>query len=306
MALTVHAARRARRLLQIPAALSLGSASVLKALDPAEFAYQISLYGIIPSSLAGFAAYFFIAVEFALAAALLLDALPHLALPAAGTLFLLFTGVVAFAWSQGRLQQCGCFGTAVQRTAGETIVEDAALLALTAASFLLLRKAPAVRPRTGIAVAGIVLGLLLPIAAPRLPVDDLATSLRPGLEIPSLDPESVEEDLLRGERLIAIWDVACADCVRDLPRLDALSTEPGMPAVTALFPDTNDDVMAFYLEHGPGFDVAAMPRAALKPYYRKLPVYFLLRDGRVLSVWRGAPPEAAALRAARSAGVAKR
>jgi hypothetical protein len=298
VALSVGAARVLRRLLQIPVALSLGSASILKAADPVEFAYQIERYGMLPASLTSAAAVFFIAVEFALAVALILDARPRLTLAGAGALFLLFTGVVAFAWSQGRIQQCGCFGLSVQRTPGETIVEDLLLLALVGASFILLRVGPPTGARTGVVAAAAAAGLLLPFVAPRLPVDDLVTALRPGQTIASLDPETLDEDLLRGERLIAIWGVSCPECVRDLSRLEALSGEAGMPRIVALFPDTNEEVMAFFLEHGPSFDLAAMPRAALKPYYRRLPVYFLLQDSRVVSVWRGSPPDAASIRRA--------
>jgi hypothetical protein len=292
--LSPSAARVLRRLLQAPPALVLLVAALLKASDPAEFAYQIRAYEMIPPGLSAAAAFFFIAVEVGLAAALLADARPRLVLPATAALFVGFIGVVGVAWSLGRTEQCGCFGTLVQRTPAETLAEDFALLALVGAAWLLLRAAPAKRPgRTAVPLAGAAAGIALAIALPRLPVDDLTTSLRPGATMSHLDPEMLDVDLLRGEHFVAIWETGCGRCLGDLPRLEAIAAT-GLHVV-ALFPETNENVMAFFLEHGPGFDLAAMPRAALKPYYRTLPVYWLLRDGRAARIWRGAAPEAGAL-----------
>ena len=297
MGLPERRARLLRRLLQLPVGVVLVAASVLKAADPADFAYQISSYEILPQGLGEATAIAFIIAEFAVGAALLLDALPRFALPGAAALLVGFTAVVAYAWSQGRVQQCGCFGNSIQRTPGETIVEDLVLLALTAGAFLLLRAGPPARPRPALAFAALAGGIVLAVALPRLPVDDLFTALRPGAEV-GLDPELLEDDLSQGDRLIAIWQVACDACLRDLTQLERLATEPDGPRVVALFPDGNDAVMTFFLENGPSFDVASMPRGALKPYYRKLPVYFLVRDGRVLTVWRDAAPDPATVRRA--------
>lgn len=302
MGLSPRRARLLRRLLQIPVGLALVAAAVLKGADPGEFAYQIAGYEILPEGLTAVTATGFVIVEFVLGIALLLDARPRLALPGAAALLTGFIAVVAYAWSQGRVQQCGCFGNLVQRTPGETIVEDLVLLALATGAIILLRAGPPARPRTAILAAAVAGGLLLPVVMPRLPVDDILTSLHPGADVRGLDPETLDDDLTEGDRLIAIWQVGCEACLRDLPRLDSLASEPDAPRVAALFPDGNDAVMTFFLEHGPSFDVASMPRGALKPYYRRLPVYFLLRDGRVSAIWRDGAPDAAAVRGALGRG----
>jgi hypothetical protein len=282
----------------VPAGLALAGAAFVKSADPAEFVYQMDRYQMLPHAWVPVAAAAIIVVEFTLGLGLLLDARPRITVWGAGLLLAGFTVVVAYAWSQGRIQQCGCFGHSIQRTPGETVFEDALLVATLAGAILLLRAGPPARSGVSMLVASLAAGIFLSVAMPRLPVDNLVTALRPGARPAHLDPETLQDDLLKGEHFIALWQIGCDACLADFPRVENLASEPGVPQVTALFPDTNDAVMTFFLEHGPSFDVAAMPRAALKPYYRKLPVYFLLRDGRVLSVWRHGAPDAASVRKA--------
>ncbi len=83
-------------------------AGVLKAIDPAEFARQISEYGIIGRGLSQIGAPILIAFELTLAFALIAGVWPRgTALVACG-LLAVFIAVEAYGLSQGRTEACGC------------------------------------------------------------------------------------------------------------------------------------------------------------------------------------------------------
>ncbi|PYQ54784.1 MAG: hypothetical protein DMF53_29015, partial [Acidobacteria bacterium] len=83
-------------------------------------------------------------------------------------------------------ESCGCFGNLVQRTPAQAFWEDLALLvpALLLAWVGRERRPPLIPPkRTTVAVIGTLAVLILAWKAPELPLDNLATRLRPGVEV---------------------------------------------------------------------------------------------------------------------------
>ena len=107
-------------------------AGILKAVDPTEFVRQIETYGIVSGSLAVILAYTLLPLEIGLGSALLAGYRARLAAAATVILLLVFMSATAYAWSQGKTEGCGCFGSIASRTPGQVLVEDTGLLGLGA------------------------------------------------------------------------------------------------------------------------------------------------------------------------------
>ena len=269
------------------------SAGLLKAADPTEFARQIGTYGIVGGSLAPALAYFLIPVEIALGAALILGVRARWAGAMGGVLLLLFMGVTAYAWSQGRAEGCGCFGSLASRTPGQVLLEDSLFVALALMATAFGRRQDSPPLGRAALVLGLVLagGVALPLAAYRLPLDSWVTDLRIGRALRQLPLENAPVDLSRGNYLVALLDLDAPDSRELVRRLNQLNGGQGKPAVIAFYGGEVDEKTVFCFNTRPSFEVVAVPRQELKRLYRKLPRFFQLKDGRVLKIWDGTPPE---------------
>jgi uncharacterized membrane protein YphA (DoxX/SURF4 family) len=268
------------------------AAGFLKAADPAEFARQIGTYGIVPQILTSPLAILMIPLEVALGSALVLGYRTRIAAGVTGALLLVFMGATAYAWSQGRTGDCGCFGSLASRTPAQVLVEDSIFLALALLAWA-LGPGPAsrsyLRPALvlGLTLAG---GVALPTTAYRLPLDPWVTDLRIGQSLRRLPLENAPVDLARGDYLIALLDLDAPDSREIVKRLNLLGQGPGKPQVMAFYGGEVDDKTVFCFNTRPSFEVVAVPRAELKRMYRKLPRFFQLKDGKVLRIWDGSPP----------------
>ena len=63
----------------------------------------------------------------------------------------------------------------------------------------------------------------------------------------------------------------------------------------ALTPSSEQEQAAFLWEAYPAFDVVPLDRGLLKPLYRRLPIYFLVRAGKVERIFPGPRPPGADL-----------
>lgn len=283
-----------RRLLVLLPALGLvlvwGSASFLKSLDPVAFAEQITLHGITPAAWGRGLAFFFIALETFLAVAHLTLFRPRLAFLGSGLLLLFFIGVTGLAWAQGNTEGCGCFGRLAARHPRSVIVEDAGFLALAAIGFLAARGRPT-GSRSRRAFAALVpLALLLPLLGPRIPADDLITDFKVGADMTDLAAEDLPGALNDGLVLLVLLGDPCPACVEGLDRLNDIAGREGGPQVVAIFAGDRPRARAWALEHVPAFAVASAPERVLRQYYRALPRVALLREGRIVKVWRNRIP----------------
>jgi hypothetical protein len=283
-------------------------AAVLKALDPAAFAEEIAglgLAGPLPPMAAAVAALF---VE-ALLGALLVANLRHLPVLIAATLlvafFLFVTGRSAWRAAHGiedATAACGCFGNLVDRTPAEAFRQDLLLLLPALALAWVGRPARPSRPILGtagaataaLAVAG------FGAAAPALPLDDVATRLKPGAVLAEMcagrDAERVCLDyvappLARGEHLVVLADTAAADFPALAERLNDFVREGRGPSVAVLGEVSPDRRQELFWSVSPAFDLHDVPPALLRPLYRRLPRSFRVEDGRVTATWNGLPPE---------------
>lgn len=303
-----------------------------KIIDPVVFAEQITIEGLDFLLSAHAVALIAIGIEVALGTALILGLrrlwvlLPTAALTA---FFLFLTGRHYVNFLQGIVDDsvsCGCFGNLVIRTPAEAFWQDlfllvpALLIAFMGrpgagwfAAIPLRGGAAAENPaaedppaakfpstRIGITAATTLLSLLLAWQAPNLPLDDMATRLRPGSEIADLcSGQGVERlcldmmmpELEEGEHLVVLADLAdpaFGEAVEDLNTLALAGTGPTLWVLTDATPD---EQYAFFWQWGPVFEVREAPHALLRPLYRQLPRSFIVQGGEVTETLSGLPSE---------------
>ncbi|HEX7186195.1 MAG TPA: MauE/DoxX family redox-associated membrane protein [Thermoanaerobaculia bacterium] len=279
-----------------------------KALDPAAFAEQIRIEGLDFLFSAQAVALIALALEAGLGLALLLGVrrlwvlIPSVLLVA---FFLFLTGRAWYLDAHGLREEaasCGCFGNLVQRTPAEAFWQDLAMLVPP----LLLgfvgrdRRGPRFPPVRTAMVALVTLGVLVfTWKAPELPLDDLATRLRPGVEVKDLCAGAAEErvclstvaaGLGEGEHLVVIADLADPAFGESVDALNAAASDPSGPGVWLLSAATPEQVHNFRWTRGPVFQVVEAPPGLLRPLYRRLPRAFRVKDGRVTETYAGLPP----------------
>ena len=286
------------------AVLVFGAA--VKALDPQGFVTQIEIEGLdflLPAAVVTVIA---LALEVGLGSALILGLRRMWILGPSALLvafFLFLTGRTYYRDLRGIAVEdeagCGCFGNLVERTPAEAFWQDLALMVPALALAFLGRRASDGMPWIRLAVVGaLTVGLLaFARAAPDLPLDNLATRLKPDLrvdEICSGDGDSllclstIVPELEEGEHWLVI-----ADLDEDLGKaVDGLNRQvfagSGMWVLSSATPDEN---RTFFWSYGPAFEIREAPPTFLGPLYRTLPRSFRVKDGVVVETVSGLPPE---------------
>jgi uncharacterized membrane protein YphA (DoxX/SURF4 family) len=271
------------------------SAGLLKGADPAEFVRQVGTYGILTGKAAAALAYLLIPLEVALGAALLAGYRTRWAAAAGAILMAIFMAATAYAWSQGKVEGCGCFGSFASRTPGQVLVEDSVFLGLGIAAFLLAPpRAAGPRWRIVPVLTALTAAVLLSLTAYALPLDPLVTDLRIGQGVEKLPLRVSPVDLSTGDHLAALLDLDSTESRKIVSALNALSGA-GV-SVIAFYGGEVDEKIIFCFNYSPGFDVVTVPRPELKRLFRKLPRFFRIRQGRVAGIWEGSPPKIEELR----------
>ena len=277
-------------------------AALLKVADTGLFVEQIQGYDITPASWAPFLARFFLAIELGLACALIAGYRPRFTLPATVALLVVFMSAIGWAWAHGYTGECGCFGShGVASGPLGALIEDSLFLVLAAIAWVGLRRregSGAARWQLGAAWTGLLLGLLLPPVAARLPIDGMVTAAHAGARFDHIIVEGFEGDIQHGDYLFALLDPKQPGSAAAVEPLNALSDIDDVPQVVGVARGSNDDLVEFILEHDAYFEMGHAPPAALRRFYRKLPVYLLVRDGVIQSVWVGTAPTAGDVRGA--------
>ncbi len=272
-------------------------AGLLKGADPLEFVRQIGTYGIVPGRSAGLIAYLLVAVEVGLGVALIVGFRTRLMALAGSLLMAVFMGVTAYAWSQGRTEECGCFGSLASRTPGEVLLEDSGFLAMGLLAFFLSRKGEKGRPwRMAAVLASLAGAILLSQTAYSLPLDSLVTQLRIGQDVSKLPLRESPVDLTTGDHLVALLDLDSPQAGAVVKALNGYSGRAGVPDVIAFYGGEVDAKTVFCFNYSPKFEIVPVLRTDLKRLYRRLPRFFRVRAGKVVSVWNGSPPEPEDLR----------
>jgi hypothetical protein len=197
---------------------------------------------------------------------------------------------------------CGCFGSLVDRTPQEAFWWDLALLlpALLLAFVGRPRRAePPPRRRLAAVALAVPAALAFAWASPGLPLDDLATRLKPGVGISELCSGRGREricldflvpDLARGEHLVVVADLEDPAFGAAVPSLNAHALAGQGPPLVALSASPPEAQRTFEWSHGPAFEVREAPPSLLRPLYRRLPRSFRVLDGVVVATYPGLPP----------------
>lgn len=276
-----------------------------KVLDPASFARTIENEGLALIS-SRVMAVLALALEAAIGVALILGLrrlrilIPTAALVA---FFLWITGRAYLRYLGGDMPadaDCGCFGNLVQRTPAEAFWQDLALMVpALLLCFVGRPRGPFPRARAVIVALSAVSVAVFAWLAPSLPLDDLATRLKPGADAMAFctgaDDERICFDLLlpeigEGEHwvvLTALDEPSFLAAVDGLNERHWTGVEPPVWVLTAADEEKQFD---FRFTAGPAFEVREMPAPLLRPLYRTLPRSFHTRDGEVIATYNGLPP----------------
>jgi hypothetical protein len=292
-----NGSHRVAYVLALAAAAVLLAAAFLKAGDPELFAQQITAHRLTPAAWSTFLAYFFIAGELAVGAALIAFVLPRLALALNMLLMGAFIIATAWAWARGYVKDCGCFGRLVERGPREVIIEDAIIFCASLAAYLLARGART-RPWQWSLFAVLLIPVLVLIGfGSALPIDGVVTGIRPGADLSDMAVTGLPEGIERGEVLLALVGPDCAACDAGVDPLKSVAAVRNGPRVAAVLPGTAQEAQRWRLQHLPNFPVGYAPERILRQYYRRLPVTLLLEDGMVKRVWWNRVPEASEIAA---------
>ena len=281
-------------------------AGVLKAPDPEGFAREVASYGIVSGWGAAGVAYVLIPLELAVGLALLLNFRARLSLAVTNLLMVVFIGAIGFALATGQpLESCGCFGSNAPRTPQQTLLEDLGFLAAGVIGMMVLRPKPSrdgVRPGRWkpvlVAVAAAGSGAFV-VAAPYLPIDNLATSLAPGVTWKSLGVALAEVDMTQGEHLVVLMGLTEP---QSQEAVDALNELAGSLPVTGLHTDDDAAFNEFFWTRGPAFPLYYIASSDMKRLHRRLPRVFAIAGGTVTATWNGAPDVTEAGRALQGDG----
>lgn len=281
-----------------------------KTLDPAAFAAQITQEGLDFLLPAMAVAIFALALEVFLGSALVLGIRRLFILGPSAALvafFLFLTGRTYWRHLQGIAPEegasCGCFGNLVQRTPAEAFWQDTLLMVPALLLAFLAWRSTTKRPVLRLAV---VCGLTLATAifawkAPDLPLDDLATHLRPGADPATLCAGSKEDgsrvcldailpEIAEGEHLVVITDLDDEAFLSAVDELNEFRWSGAGPSLWVLTASTEEELFQFRFSQGPAFELRETPPALLRPLYRTLPRSFRVQQGRVVETFTGLPP----------------
>lgn len=169
-------------------------------------------------------------------------------------------------------------------------------------AFLAVQRGPAL-PRLRLALVGLLTlaSVIFAWRAPSLPLDDLATRLRPGADPAHMCAGSEEDgsrvcldgilpEILEGEHLVVLAEVTDATFTEGVGALNEYQFSGGEPPLWVVTGSTEEELFQFRFSHGPAFEVREVPPALLQPLYRTLPRSFRMRDGKVVETWSGLPP----------------
>ena len=279
-----------------------------KALDPSAFADQIRLEKLDLFLPAQAIALIALALETGLGLALLLGVRRKWVLVPAILLVAFFLSLTGRAWwltahgLRSEAESCGCFGNLVQRSPAEAFWQDLLLLVppLLLAFLGRDRLTPLFPPvRTAVAVLGALAVVVFAWKAPGLPLDDLATRLRPGVQVDRICAGAADQrvcldsaipELREGQHMVVMAKLDDPALAKSVAALNAYAGQAGNPTLWLLVASTAEEQQAFFWKRGPVFEIRQAPPELLRPLYRRLPRAFMVKDGRVIRTFRGMPP----------------
>jgi hypothetical protein len=266
-----------------------------KGLDPHGFADQMVRDGMLSQGLAFPAAVAVVALEAAFALGLLF-ARRFVVLAGSTVMMGGFFGLALYQYLYPPTDpsSCGCFGNLVLQSPGQHLFVNSLFVLLALGAWLAWdRRRDFPKSRWVIPAVALVLGAALPLAAPALPVDNLATQLKPGAEVGNLRIDEILPEIQVGTHLVLLIDRADEQTRQDIARVNQIvAMAPDSEAQVFGLAEENEQLaMEFFWTAGPAFDVRGAPWSMLKPLYRTLPRSFVVQEGEVTHVWNKIPSE---------------
>lgn len=277
-----------------------------KALDPQAFAEQIRAEKLDFVFSASTVALIGLGIEVAVGLALLLGMrrlwvlVPSLLLVAFFVFLTARTYARALRGEEPAAASCGCFGNLVQRTPAQAFWQDLLMLVPPLALAFVGRPRGGRFPRGRFATVALATGAAVAFGAQadELPLDDLATRLKPGSVTSKVCVGEGEEQvcletlvpaLATGRHLVLLADLespAFTGLVPDLNRVahgaSGQNGGEGPEKLVVLSASSPESKTAFFWKFGPAFEIREAPPALLRPLYRRLPRAFTVHDGRVV------------------------
>lgn len=282
-------------------------ATYAKVIDPVAFMELVAIEGLDFLLPAWIVAPMALALEAGLGLALMLNLRRlWILIPATALVvfFVYLTGRAYIAHVQGHedpAASCGCFGNLVERTPSEAFWSD--LLLLVPPLILAYMGRPKEHgdvPRARLEIVGAFVLLVLGFGwkASDLPLDDLATRLRPETQLASLCAGEDEErtclsqllpELEEGRHLLVIADLEGEALRNAIPRMNELVLADTGTEVWMVTSAKAEDIKRFRWELGPSFEIREVPAQLLRPLYRTLPRSALVEGGTVVRTYNGVP-----------------
>lgn len=280
--------------------------AVSKAVDPLAFREQIHVEGLDAFLPAGLVVLVALGLEFGLGTALVLGMRRLWVLVPSALLVVLFIGITGrsyWNYAHGIVDEsvsCGCFGNLVDRTPAEAFWQDLLLMvpALVAA---MVGRSKSSFPLARTVAAGLVTisGVVFAWRAPELPLDDIATRLKPGKLIKDICAgtdehriclEGVVPELLEGNHVVIMADLSSQAFGDSVKTLNQYYLQGSGPTLWVLSSSSPEESHRFFWQWAPTFQPQEAPRALLRPLYRELPRSFTVTDGEITRTFSGLPP----------------
>ena len=280
--------------------------AVSKAADPLAFREQIHVEGLDTFLPGGWVVLIALALEFGLGTALILGIRRLWVLVPSALLVVLFvaiTGRSYWNYAQGIVDEsvsCGCFGNLVDRTPSEAFWQDLLLMvpALMVA-FIGRPKSSLTTARTAVTALVTIAGVVFSWRAPELPLDDIATRLKPGKAAEEICAGNVEHriclatvvpELAEGDHVVILADLSSQAFGEAVQGLNQYYLQGEGPMLWVLSSSSPEESHRFFWQWAPTFQVQEAPPALLRPLYRKLPRSFMVTDGTITRTFSGLPP----------------
>jgi hypothetical protein len=295
--------------------LAMIVAGVFKATDPWTFLGSLPAYGV-PEFLHYPIVIALPALEIALGVMLIAGWQLRWAGIASAALIAVFSAAIAYGWSLGDLQECGCFGPFVQRSPGQALLQDFGLLilALLAVTTPVTNLRPLTRQQLG--VIGVVAVASLAVAATGMARDtsDVSSAVTEVAQLipseePSRQPDPTgsmvrpkpsdvapdELDLENREYLVLMFHPRCPHCEEAAPTIATYFDHFSLPTLVGFtFDAVPAEVDEYKAKLGAPFQVYQLPSRAFVQFTGDgaVPQLVYVRKGEIVRIWRGTPPTA--------------
>lgn len=262
------------------------------------FIRQIGDYDIISNpALILLGAWGIIIVEFCLGTALIINYRPKIMIPPAVLLILIFISATGWAWYTGATDDCGCFGSWVERTPAEAMVEDIIFLGFLLVGWIFNKTSRSwpFHLKEGLIVLAFISGFTLPLLTGTLPdrINRLISGpVEEGSEVFKLEDFS-SHDLSKGRYLVVVMATDCSHCRALMEDLIYIGDDDELPPVIALVMNDEEQREDFIDEFELEFGLYQVPD---DDFWRlledgEIPRTILIDNGIIIKKWDFAFPD---------------